>query len=136
MTNIHSDELGRVLRDFVERMPHAYAAVVSSTDGLHKQSFGLSHPDHESKLSAVTSSMFSLGKGADQFFNAGTGTTRQVIYELDGGLMFVTEAASHTLLSVLASHEANLGLIGYEMKMLGQQVGRFLATAPRTASAS
>ena len=85
--------------------------------------------------SAISSSLFSLAKGADGLFADGVGGARQVITEGDSGLVFVTHPAAGALLTVLASHEANVGLIGYEMNMLGQSIGPALATAPRISAA-
>ncbi|MEV5998862.1 roadblock/LC7 domain-containing protein [Streptomyces chartreusis] len=129
------ETLDWLLRDFVERVAHAQAAVVSSTDGIRMYSFGIDDTDDVDQASAISSSLFSLAKGADGLFADGVGGARQVITEGDSGLVFVTHPAAGALLTVLASHEANVGLIGYEMNMLGQSIGPALATAPRIAAA-
>ena len=129
------ETLDGLLRGFVERVAHVQAAVVSSTDGLRMYSFGIDDKDDVDQASAISSSLFSLAKGADGLFPDGGGGARQVITEGDSGLVFVTHPAMGALLTVLASHEANVGLIGYEMNMLGQSIGPALATAPRIAAA-
>lgn len=129
------ETIDTLLRDFVERVAHVQAAVVSSTDGLHMYSFGIDDKDDADQSSAISCSLFSLAKGADGLFADGAGGARQVITEGDSGLVFVTHPVMGTLLTVLASHEANLGLIGYEMNMLGKSIGPALTTAPRIAAA-
>ncbi|MCX5173400.1 MULTISPECIES: roadblock/LC7 domain-containing protein [Streptomyces] len=124
-----------LLRDFAERVAHVQAAVVSSTDGIRMYSYGIDDTDDVDQASAISSSLFSLAKGADGLFADGVGGARQVITEGDSGLVFVTHPAAGALLTVLASHEANVGLIGYEMNMLGQSIGPALATAPRISAA-
>ena len=124
-----------LLRDFAERVAHVQAAVVSSTDGIRMYSYGIDDTDDVDQASAISSSLFSLAKGADGLFADGVGGARQVITEGDSGLVFVTHHAAGALLTVLASHEANVGLIGYEMNMLGQSIGPALATAPRISAA-
>ena len=124
-----------LLRDFAERVAHVQAAVVSSTDGIRMYSYGSDDTDDVDQASAISSSLFSLAKGADGLFADGVGGARQVITEGDSGLVFVTHPAAGALLTVLASHEANVGLIGYEMNMLGQSIGPALATAPRISAA-
>ena len=124
-----------LLRDFAERVAHVQAAVVSSTDGIRMYSYGIDDTDDVDQASAISSSLVSLAKGADGLFADGVGGARQVITEGDSGLVFVTHPAAGALLTVLASHEANVGLIGYEMNMLGQSIGPALATAPRISAA-
>lgn len=129
-----NEALDGLLRGFVERVAHVQAVVVSSTDGLLKHASGIESDDDADQASAVSSGMFSLANGADRSFVGGVGYTRQIIAEVDGGLIFITRPAEGTLLTVLASHDADLGLIGYEMKMLGQSVGPALATAARVSA--
>lgn len=129
------ETLDGLLRDFVERVAHAQAAVVSSTDGIRMHAYGIDDTDNADQASAISSSLFSLAKGADGLFADGVGSARQVITEVGSGLVFVIHPAPGALLTVLASHEANVGLIGYEMNMLGQSIGPALATAPRIAAA-
>ncbi|MFF3515807.1 roadblock/LC7 domain-containing protein [Streptomyces sp. NPDC002573] len=123
-----------LLGGFVERVADAQAVVVSSTDGIRMHSFGIDSKDDADQASAVSSGMFSLARGADRLFGSSPGMARQIMAEVDGGLIFVTRPATGALLTVLASHKADLGLIGYEMNMLGQSIGSHLATAPRNAA--
>ncbi|MEV0934296.1 roadblock/LC7 domain-containing protein [Streptomyces phaeochromogenes] len=128
--------LDGLLRDFVERVADVQAVAVASTDGMHKHSYGIDDVGDADQVSAVSSGLFSLAKGADRLFpGSASMTARQVIVEVGSGLYFVTSPAEGALLTVLARHEANLGLIGYEMNMLGQSIGPSLRTAPRTAAA-
>jgi len=48
--------------------------------------------------------------------------------------MFVMAAGQGTCLAVLASADANLGVMAYEMAMLVRRMGVHLAAAPRPAA--
>lgn len=127
------ETLEKLLGDFVERVAGARAVAVSSTDGLSVHTYGIESPDDADHVSAVSASMFSLARGTNRLLGSTSDKARQIVAEAEGGLFFVTHPAAGALLTVLASHEADLGLIGYEMKMLGQSIGAHLANAPRTA---
>ncbi|WP_405728737.1 roadblock/LC7 domain-containing protein [Streptomyces sp. NBC_00028] len=127
--------LDGLLSAFVERVAHAQAALVCSADGLRMYAVGIDGEGDADRASAVATGMFSLAGGADRALLGGGGSTRQVIAETDGGLIFITRPAPGTLLTVLTSHDAELGLIGYEMQMLGQRLGPALEAAPRIVTA-
>jgi predicted regulator of Ras-like GTPase activity (Roadblock/LC7/MglB family) len=58
---------------------------------------------------------------------------RQTIIEMDSAFMFVMAAGQGTCLAVLASADANLGVMAYEMAMLVRRMGIYLTAAPRPA---
>ena len=75
--------------------------------------------------------MQSLARGAGQRFSGGE--VRQTIIEMDAALLFITAAGQGTCLAVLASAEANLGVMAYEMAMLVRRMGAHLTAGPRQA---
>ena len=76
--------------------------------------------------------MQSLARGAGQRFSGGE--VRQTIIEMDAALLFITAAGQGTCLAVLASAEANLGVMAYEMAMLVRRMGMHLTVSPRPAA--
>jgi predicted regulator of Ras-like GTPase activity (Roadblock/LC7/MglB family) len=58
---------------------------------------------------------------------------RQIIIEMDSAFLFVMAAGQGTCLAVLASAEANLGVMAYEMAKLVRRMGVYLTAAPRDA---
>jgi predicted regulator of Ras-like GTPase activity (Roadblock/LC7/MglB family) len=130
-TTKQSANLTWLLDDLVERVPTAQQAVVLSADGLMMgASAGLSREDAE-HLSAMAAGFQSLAKGASRQFRAGP--VRQTVVEMESAFLFVTAAGHGACLAVLASAEADLGLIAYEMAMLVTRVGATLAAPERSA---
>jgi predicted regulator of Ras-like GTPase activity (Roadblock/LC7/MglB family) len=126
-----SANLTWLLDDLVERVPTAQQAVVLSADGLMMgASAGLSREDAE-HLSAMAAGFQSLAKGASRHFQAGP--VRQTVVEMESAFLFVTAAGQGACLAVLASSDADLGLIAYEMAMLVTRVGQNLSAPGRAA---
>jgi predicted regulator of Ras-like GTPase activity (Roadblock/LC7/MglB family) len=119
-----------LLDDLVERVPTAQQAVVLSADGLLMGgSGGLSREDAE-HLSAMAAGFQSLAKGASRHFQAGP--VRQTVVEMESAFLFVTAAGHGACLAVLASSDADLGLIAYEMAMLVTRVGQNMSAPERS----
>ena len=128
-----SANLTWLLDDLVERVPTAQQAVVLSADGLMMgASAGLSREDAE-HLSAMAAGFQSLAKGASRHFRAGP--VRQTVVEMESAFLFVTSAGAGACLAVLASSDADLGLIAYEMAMLVIRVGQIMSAPERSAVA-
>jgi uncharacterized protein len=122
-----------LLDDLVERVPTAQQAVVLSADGLMMgASSGIGRDDAE-HLSAMAAGFQSLAKGASRHFRAGP--VRQTVVEMESAFLFVTAAGQGACLAVLASSEADLGLIAYEMAMLVTRVGQNMTAPDRPAAA-
>ena len=129
-TTNQSANLTWLLDDLVERVPTAQQAVVLSADGLMMgASAALSREDAE-HLSAMAAGFQSLAKGASRHFRAGP--VRQTVVEMESAFLFVTAAGQGACLAVLASADADLGLIAYEMAMLVTRVGATLAAPERS----
>ena len=120
-----------LLDDLVERVPTAQQAVVLSADGLLMgASAGLAREDAE-HLSAMAAGFQSLAKGASRHVRAGP--VRQTVVEMEDAFLFVTAAGQGACLTVLASADADLGLIAYEMAMLVTRVGQNMSAPQRSA---
>ena len=133
-TTKQSANLTWLLDDLVERVPTAQQAVVLSADGLMMgASAGLSREDAE-HLSAMAAGFQSLAKGASRHFQAGP--VRQTVVEMESAFLFVTAAGQGACLAVLASADADLGLIAYEMAMLVTRVGKTLSAPERPVAPS
>lgn len=129
-----SADLTWLLNDLVGRVKQAEHAVVFSTDGLLMAGTqGLSRDDGE-HLAAVAAGIQSLARGAGTRF--GGGQVRQTVVEMLSSFLFVTAAGQNTCLAVLASEDADVGLVAYEMAMLVTRVGKYVGAASRTAVGS
>ncbi|HYU86171.1 MAG TPA: roadblock/LC7 domain-containing protein [Kribbellaceae bacterium] len=124
-------DLAWLVDDLVDRVQHAENAVVLSTDGLLiAASRGLNREDAE-HLSAVAAGFQSLARGAGRQF--GGGAIRQTIVEMESAFLLVTAAGQGACLAVLASQQADIGFIAYEMAMLVTRVGQYLSTPTRSS---
>jgi predicted regulator of Ras-like GTPase activity (Roadblock/LC7/MglB family) len=131
-TTNQSANLTWLLDDLVERVPTVQQAVVLSADGLLMGgSAGLSREDAE-HLSAMAAGFQSLAKGASRHFQAGP--VRQTVVEMESAFLFVTAAGQGACLAVLATSDADLGLVAYEMAMLVTRVGQNMSAPERAPS--
>jgi predicted regulator of Ras-like GTPase activity (Roadblock/LC7/MglB family) len=124
-----SADLAWLLDELVGRVKQAENAVVLSVDGLVvATSSGLSRDDGE-HLAAMAAGIQSLARGAGKRF--GGGPVQQTIIEMKSRFLFVTAAGHGACLAVLASEDADVGLIAYEMAMLVTRAGKYLASPAR-----
>jgi uncharacterized protein len=122
-------DLAWLVDDLVDRVEQVEHAAVLSNDGLLiAASQALSREDAE-HLSAVAAGFQSLARGAGRQF--GGGAIRQTIVEMESAFLLVTAAGSGACLAVLASQQADIGLIAYEMAMLVTRVGQYLSAPSR-----
>ncbi|WP_433430799.1 roadblock/LC7 domain-containing protein [Nonomuraea sp. CA-141351] len=133
MTPSAGTDLNWLLDDLVGRIKEADHAIVLSSDGLlMASSAGLQRTDGE-HLSAVASGLQSLAKGVSDQISGGT--VRQTVVEWKHQFLIVTTAGERACLAVLCSHDADIGLIAYEMAMLVARVGQYLTSGARNAEA-
>jgi predicted regulator of Ras-like GTPase activity (Roadblock/LC7/MglB family) len=121
-----------LVNDLVDRVAHVHQAVVLSHDGiLIAKSAGLSREDAE-HLSAVAAGLHGLARGAGRRF--GRGAVRQTIIEMEAGFIFVTAGGNGACIAVLATEDADVGLVAYEMEMIVARVGQYLSTPVRSTA--
>ena len=122
-------DLTWLVDDLVDRVAEARHAVVLSADGLPIASSRDLSRDDTDHMSAIAAGFQSLARGAGRHFAGGP--VRQTIIEMESAFLFVTAAGKGACLAVLASEDADIGLIAYEMAMLVTRVGQYLSTPAR-----
>ncbi|OAA23278.1 hypothetical protein UG55_103966 [Frankia sp. EI5c] len=129
--NTTESDLDWLLENLLARTPGTHHALVLSRDGLKLcRSSGLSI-DQADQLSAIASGIQSLAHGASIEFGDGTGGVRQSMTEFHGGLLFIVDAGQGAHLAVIATDDADAGIIGHNMSELVEQIGDYLSAAPR-----
>jgi len=88
--------------------------------------------DRADQLSAVASGLGSLTNGAALCFSAGA--VVQTVVEMQGGFLLLMAISDGSWLAVLAAPTSDIGLVGYEMTVLAERVGRALDPGVRTAT--
>ena len=127
------DRLSWLLDDLVRRLAGAERAIVLSGDGLLLGRSATLDRDSADHLAAMASAFQSLSRGVGTQF--GKGLVQQTVVELEYGYLVVTEAGEGACLALLASADADLGMVAYEMNVIVQQVGGTLSASPRVLPA-
>src|SRR3954469_12455763 len=113
-----------LVNSFVDRVPGVSEAVVVSVDGLPMAvSQGLDR-DAADRFAAVASGLIGLAWGPAGRF--GGGAVSQIVIEMENAFLFVTGISDGSCLAVVASAQADVGLVGYEMAVLVERAGSVL----------
>jgi predicted regulator of Ras-like GTPase activity (Roadblock/LC7/MglB family) len=99
-------------------------AIAVSSDGLLIAMSRRGESADSERLAAIVSGITSLAMGASG--NYGLGGLNKVIIDLEGGHVLVSAIGSGAVLGVVASNEAKLGNIAYEMTLFANRVGAAL----------
>jgi predicted regulator of Ras-like GTPase activity (Roadblock/LC7/MglB family) len=130
-TKSNGEQLGWLMDNLVSRVTNVRRALVLSRDGLVVATSKNVSREEGDKLSALAAGVHSLARGVGG--QVGGGEVRQTIIEMDSAFLFVMAAGQGTCLAVLASADANLGVMAYEMAKLVRQMGVHLTATPRQA---
>jgi len=135
MTATTDEKLNWLLEGLLERTPGARHALVLSRDGLKLCRTPELTVDQADQLAAISAGIQSLSHGASVEFGDGSGGVRSAMTEFYGGVLFIVEAGAGAHLAVIASDEADVGLVGHNMSELVEQLGEHLSAPPRTPAA-
>lgn len=105
---------------FTERVPAVVHAAVASADGLPLAVSRSLPRDRADQLAALTSGLTSLAQGVARIFDAGT--VAQMVVAMDHGVLMLMSVRGGSVLAVLAESECDMGLVAYEMTLLGDRV--------------
>jgi predicted regulator of Ras-like GTPase activity (Roadblock/LC7/MglB family) len=126
------NRLDWLLVDFSRETPGVLAAVVVSVDGLPLAVSAGVTDSLADQLSAAASGLVSLARATAQLL--GSGALTQTILEMTEGYLFVTSISRGATVAVHASRQADLGLVGYELTLLAERVGRALDPGVRVGT--
>jgi predicted regulator of Ras-like GTPase activity (Roadblock/LC7/MglB family) len=130
-TKSNGEQLGWLLDNLVARVANVRQALLLSRDGLVVVTSKNMSREEGDNLSALAAGVHSLARGVGR--QVGGEKVRQTIIEMDSAFLFVMAAGQGTCLAVLASADANLGVMSYEMAMLVRRMGVHLTAGPRQA---
>ena len=116
--------LAAALDDFIRSSPDVEAAAIVSFDGLP---MATALPDgwEEDRVGAMSAALLSLGEQAA--LGLGRGQLNQVFVEGEHGFVFLMSAEDQAVLAAVASRDAKIGFMLYEMRRAAQRVGNVLA---------
>lgn len=118
-----TEELNRILRQLQSGTPEIEAGALISEDGLMIASALPQHVD-EMRVAGMSSTLLSLGTRAATELERGA--LQQVLIRGADGYVVMMGAASGTMLLVLATHEAKLGLIFLDMNRAIKEIAKVL----------
>jgi predicted regulator of Ras-like GTPase activity (Roadblock/LC7/MglB family) len=126
------NRLDWLLIDFTRETTGVIAAVVVSVDGLPLAVSSIVTDALADQLAAAASGLISLARATAHLL--GSGSLTQTILEMTEGYLFVTTVSRGATLAVHATRQCDLGLVGYEMTLLAERVGRALDPGVRSGS--
>ena len=100
------------------------AAIAVSSDGLLIASSSVLERANADRLAAITSAMLSLAYGAADCHPLGE--PDKVVIEMAGGYLLVCTISAGCALGVLATKQASLGTVAYEMALFSNRAARVL----------
>jgi predicted regulator of Ras-like GTPase activity (Roadblock/LC7/MglB family) len=116
-----------LLDNFVQTSAGVCDAVAVSSDGLL---MAMSHTlDREGaeRVAAIISGMVGLSRGAAKAF--GWQPVHQIVVAMQGGYLFVSSISDGSNLGVVADAGCDIGLVGYQTKLLLDKIGAILSPA-------
>ena len=114
-----------LLEQFSSNTAGVLEAIAVSSDGFLLASSSGAARQNAEQLAAVTAGLASLTRGAAEMFDMDS--VEQVLIEMSGGHMFISTISDGSSLAVLADKRADLGLVGYEMALMVERVGKVLS---------
>jgi hypothetical protein len=126
--------LGWLMSEFTQGIAGAAHAVLVSTDGLVISADERLPSDRADQLAAISSGLASLASGTAELFSAGR--VVQSVIEMEDGFLLLMSVGDGSNLAVLAATGCDIGLIGYEMTLLVDRVGKMVDAPVRRSGRS
>jgi len=118
-----ANRLDRAIADLLAQAPEVEAAAVVSFDGLPMAS-ALPATMDEDRVAAMSAALLSLGERAAE--GLGRGALSQVYIEGEHGTVFLVSADDEAVLVAVASPDAKVGMMLYEVKRAAAVVAEVL----------
>lgn len=122
--SVEAQNFNWLVARFAQNTAGAIAAIAVSADGLLIASSSELARQNADRLAAISSAMLGLANGVSE--SHPLGEPDKVIIELEHGYLLVCTISIGCSLGVLASKEASLGTIAYEMAMFANRAGAVL----------
>jgi uncharacterized protein len=120
-------DLDRLVADLAVRVPEVRHALVVSADGIPLAGASLMPTaEHADQLAAITCGLTSAARAASRI--ADCGDVIQALVPMERGTLLIMMIGAAASLAVLTTAD-DLDLVGYEMTMLVERAGTFVASA-------
>jgi len=126
--------------DAVTEVPGVRHVVVTSVDGLVRARSPKITREAAETVGAACAGLYSLGVSVGgQFegdFGPGSGNAELIMVRFEGWFLFLRRAADGSRLAVVTDSTVDPAIIGQQMALQVQKIGKSLGTAPRQPSAA
>jgi uncharacterized protein len=126
----NADNFTWLISNFVDDVPGVDHAIVVSSDGLLLTQSRDLPEEHAEQLSAIASGLYSLADGGARLFNRGE--CEQLIVRMARGHLFVMSISDGSSLAVLASPDADMKIVAYQMTRLVENAAHVLTPQLRS----
>jgi hypothetical protein len=123
-TSVEAQNFNWLVTRFAQGTPGALGAIAVSSDGLLIAMSSDLARENADRLAVICSAVLSLAGGVSECHPLGE--PDKVIVELGHGYLIVCTISIGCALGVLASKQASLGTIGYEMAMFANRASSVL----------
>jgi predicted regulator of Ras-like GTPase activity (Roadblock/LC7/MglB family) len=114
-----------LVSQFASNTPEVIDAIAVSADGLLIATSQKLDRANADRLAAITSAVISLAYGAGRVYELGD--PNKVIIDLQQGYVLVSSISAGACLGVLATRQANLGNLAYEMAVFANRAGEIIS---------
>lgn len=118
----NNSKIIELIAELKQNISAIHGVLVATTDGIVIAS-NLSESDPD-RISAMTATAVSLGKRISA--TIGLGEMQETSIRGANGHVFVYSAGSKSVLAIVATQEANLGLVHFEARKYAKQVGEII----------
>jgi predicted regulator of Ras-like GTPase activity (Roadblock/LC7/MglB family) len=126
-TSADRHQFNWLLGNFVHQTDGVRDAVAVSSDGLLiASSDGLSRAEAD-HLAAIVSSLASVARSASRRYDFDG--LKLIMIEMRRGFLLVSVIPGGSCLGVVAGSDSDVGLVGYEISLLGERFGALLTPA-------
>jgi len=122
--SVEAQNFNWLVTRFAQNTAGVTAAIAVSADGLLIAVSAELERQNADRLAAITSAMLGLANGVSE--NHPLGDPDKIIIELERGYLLVCTISIGCSLGVLATKEASLGTIAYEMAMFANRASTVL----------
>lgn len=126
--------------DAVAEVPGVRHVLVTSADGLVSARSPEITREAAETVGAACAGLYSLAVSVgSQFksdFGSGSGNAELVMIRFEGSFLFLRRAADGSRLAVVTDSTVDAAVIGQQMALQVQKIGKSLGTAPRQPSAA
>lgn len=129
VTTTAAPDLDWTMTRFARNVPGVKHCIAVTADGLYLASTAGLPDAARAQLCAITSGIAGLTRGLTALLDQTS--HKQVLIEMQRGMLIVASISDGSSLAVLTTHSADMGMVAYELQMLVTRIGQVLTPTLR-----